>query len=78
MVIVKLNGFPAQPFAVGVTVTVPIVGEFVVFCPAKTGTVPFPDEIKPIEGFELVHENVVPVTVEPGLTTVELAPEQID
>jgi len=77
-VIVKLNGFPTQPLAVGVNVTVPIVGEFVLFCPTKTGTDPFPDESKPIEGFELVHENVVPVTEEPGLTKVELAPEQID
>jgi hypothetical protein len=55
MVIVKLNGFPAQPFAVGVTITVPIVGEFVVFCPTKTGTDPIPEAIKPIDGFELVQ-----------------------
>jgi len=78
MVIVKLNGFPAQPFEVGVTVTVPIVGEFVVFCPTKTGIEPFPDETKPIEGFEFVHENVVPVTEEPGLTSVEFVPVQIN
>ena len=59
---VKVETVPAQPFAVGVMVIVPVIGEFVVFVAVNEGTFPLPLAAKPIEVLLFAHVNVVPAT----------------
>jgi hypothetical protein len=61
-VMVNVLGGPAQPFAVGVTVTVLVIGEPVLFTPAvNTGVLPLPLAPNPVPVLLFVH-----VTVPPG------------
>jgi hypothetical protein len=50
--------------AVGVTLTVAVIGLEVAFVAVKLGVEPVPEADKPIEVVELVHANVEPATVE--------------
>lgn len=69
-VIVKLVEFPKQPFKLGITEIVEVIGEFVVFCATKLGiAVPDPLAAKPIAVFVFVQEYVVPVGAPVKLTT---------
>ena len=52
---------PTHPFAVGVTVIVPVVEVVPAFTPINEGIFPFPPAPKPIEVLEFVQSNVVPV-----------------
>ena len=51
-----------QPFAVGVTVIVAVIGAVVPLVAVKAGTLPEPLPVRPIVVLLLVHVNVVPVT----------------
>jgi hypothetical protein len=55
-------GVPAHPFAVGVTVTVAVIGEVVALVAVKDGISPEPLVARPIAVLLLVHVNVVPLT----------------
>ena len=57
---VNVNGVPAQPLAVGVTVIVAITGVVVRFVAVNEGILPVPLALKPIVGSLFVHANVVP------------------
>jgi len=61
-VIVKVETVPVQPFAVGVMVIVPEIGEFVVFVAVKYGIFPLPLAARPIDVLLFVHVKVVPAT----------------
>ena len=50
---------PGQPLAVGVTVTVDVIGLAVTFVPVNDGVLPVPLAASPIEGVEFVHAKVV-------------------
>ena len=54
---------PGQPLAVGVTVTVDVIGLAVTFVPVNDGVLPVPLAASPIEGVEFVHPKVVPGVV---------------
>ena len=60
ILIVKDTGVPGQPLAVGVTVTVDVIGLDVTFVPVNDGVLPVPLAASPIEGVEFVHAKVVP------------------
>ena len=61
-VMVKLDGVPAQPLTVGVTVIVAVIGAVVVVA-LKPGRLPAPLAPKPIVGSEFVQEKLPPVGV---------------
>ncbi len=60
---VKFDGVPAQPFRVGVTAIVPVMGVDPPFVPTKVAMLPDPPAPKPIAVFEFVHVNVEPAGV---------------
>ena len=62
------------PIKVGVTVIVAVIGDVVVLTAVKEGIAPLPDAARPIDGVELVHENVVPL----GLVVVKLIAAVVD
>lgn len=47
---------PGQPFNVGVTVMVAVIGKVVVLIAVNEGTLLLPEITNPISGRELVHE----------------------
>lgn len=61
-VIVNEFGVPTQLFAEGVTVTVAVVEEELLFMALNAPMFPLPDAARPIETLSLVHANVLPVT----------------
>lgn len=76
-VMVNVAGVPKQPLAVPVTVMVEVMGVVPVFNPVNAGMFPLPEAAKPIAVLLLVHVNVVPVTLLPGVTNVEVLPWQM-
>ena len=77
-VIVAVCVDPVHPFAVGVTVIVPLIAEFVVFVAVNVGTDVAPDGAKPILVLLFDQAYVVPVTlnVEAKVTAVDVTPAQ--
>lgn len=75
-VIVNVIGNPVQPFALGVTVIVPLIAVTPALVATKPGILPVPDAPSPIAVFELVHANVVPGVKLVKFTAVVLAPAQ--
>lgn len=74
-VIVKIDGVPAQPLTVGVTVIVAIIGAVVVLVAVKLGRLPVSLAANPIVGSVFVHEKLPPIGVLTkigGLTTTLL------
>ena len=63
-VMVKVRAVPVQPFAVGVMVTVPLIGELPVLAAVKEAILPLPEEPNPIDVLSLLHAKVAPVTGE--------------
>jgi hypothetical protein len=61
-VIVKLLVGPGHPFAVGVIVMFDVIEAVLVLVAVNEGILPDPFAANPIEVFEFVHANVVPVT----------------
>ena len=59
---VNVVGVPAHPFAVGVTVTVAVIGEVVALIAVNEGISPEPLVARPIAVLLLVQVNVVPPT----------------
>jgi hypothetical protein len=77
-VMVKVFGNPGQPFAVGVTTILAVIGELVVLVAVKMGKFPVPEAAKPILVAELVHVYVtVPVATLVKLVAVVLELLQI-
>jgi hypothetical protein len=62
-VMVKLDGVPAQPLTVGVTVIVAVMGAVVVLVAVKLGRLPVPLAANPIAGSEFVQKKLPPVGV---------------
>ncbi len=60
MVIVNVIGVPLQLFALGVTVTVEIIGPVVEFVPTKDAILPVPLAPKPVAVLLLDQLNVAP------------------
>ena len=60
--IVSVDGGPVQPFAVGVTVIVAVIGEVVALVAVNEGILPEPLAARPIDVLLFVHVNVVPLT----------------
>ena len=52
---VNVTGKPSQPFAVGVTVIVLVIGLLVKFVAMKSGRFPVPEAANPIDVFEFVQ-----------------------
>ena len=75
-VIVKINGVPVQPFAVGVTVIVALIADVVPFVAVKDGMFPDPLAARPIAVLLLVHVNVVPETGPLNVVTGAVAAAQ--
>jgi hypothetical protein len=69
-------GVPAHPFAVGVTVTVAVIGEVVALVAVKDGISPEPLVARPIAVLLLVHVNVVPPTSPDRFVTGVRTPAQ--
>ena len=65
---------PAQLLAVGVTVITPVIGEEVVFVPAKDEILPVPLAAKPIDVLVFDQLYVAPSTALPKLIADTLAP----
>ena len=63
IVIVNTWAAPGQPFAVGVTVTVPEIGALVVLELEKAAIFPVPLAARPIAVFVFVQLNTVPATL---------------
>jgi hypothetical protein len=61
-VIVKVSVVPTHPFAVGVTIMVPVIGPFVPLVGVNAGILPVPPAARPIAGLLFVQVNVVPAT----------------
>ena len=59
---VNVIGVPVQPFAVGVTVIVAVIGEVVALVAVNGGILPKPLAVRPIDVLLFVHVNVVPLT----------------
>ena len=59
---VNVDGVPVHPFAVGVTVIVEEISEFVAFVALNEGTLPEPFAASPTAVLLFVHVNVVPLT----------------
>ncbi|MNR29682.1 hypothetical protein D3C85_1470840 [compost metagenome] len=62
--IVNVTADPAQPFKVGTTVIVPLIGVVPEFVPLKAAILPVPLAPSPIEVLLFVHAYVAPVGVE--------------
>ena len=62
-VMVKLDGVPAQPLTVGVTVIVAVMGAVVVLVAVKLGILPVSLAAKPIVTSEFVHKKLPPIGV---------------
>ena len=60
---VNTCGVPEQPFAVGVTVIVPVICALVVLVAVKAAILPAPLAASPIAVLVLVQLNTVPVTL---------------
>lgn len=75
-VMVKVEGIPVQPLAVGVIVMVATTGAVPGLVAVNTGILPVPLAARPIEGVLLVHAYVVPATGLPNVTSVVRAPLQ--
>lgn len=74
-VIVKLDGVPAQPLTVGVTVIVAVIGAVVVLVAVNPGRLPTPFTPNPMVASVFVQEKLPPVGVLTkigGLTTTLL------
>ena len=70
-VMVKDKGVPAQPFALGVIVTVAITVVEPLLVAVKEGMFPVPLAASPMEGMLLTHAKVVPATgPESGIAVV--------
>ena len=69
-------GVPAHPFAVGVTVTVAVIGEGVALVAVNDGILFEPLAARPIAVLLLVHVNVVPLTGPDRFATGARTPEQ--
>jgi hypothetical protein len=52
---VKLCGVPAQPFADGVTVIVPAMGDEVLLVPVNDAILPVPADARPMPTLLFVH-----------------------
>ena len=59
---VNVVGVPVQPFAVGVTVIVEVIGEVVALVAVNEGILPKPPATRPIAVLLFVQVNVVPLT----------------
>jgi len=69
-------GVPAHPFAVGVTVTVAVIGEDVALVVANEGILFEPLAARPIAVLLLVQVNVVPLTGPDRFVTGARTPAQ--
>jgi hypothetical protein len=69
-------GVPAHPFAVGVTVTVAVIGEGVALVAVNDGILFEPLAARPIAVLLLVQVNVVPLTGPDGFVTGARIPAQ--
>jgi len=58
---VNVLGVPVQPFAVGVTVIVAVMGEVAAFAAVNEGTLPEPLAPRPMAVLLFVQVNVVPL-----------------
>jgi hypothetical protein len=58
---VNVPSVPVQPFAVGVTVIVAVMGEVAAFVAVNEGTLPEPLAARPIAVLLFVQVNVVPL-----------------
>ena len=74
--IVNVAGVPAHPFAVGVTVTVAVIGEVVAFVAVNEGTLPDPLAARPIAVLLFVHVKAVPPTGPDRLVPSATTPAQ--
>ena len=62
MDIEKFSGILVHPFNVAVAEIVPVITPAVVFVPKLKGEIcPFPEAVRPIPAFELVHAKVAPL-----------------
>ena len=59
---VNVDAVPVQPFAVGVTVIVAVIGAVVAFVATKEGIFPEPLATRPMAVLVFIHVNVVPLT----------------
>ncbi len=59
-VMLKEEGVPGHPLAVGVTETVAVTGNNVLLVAVNEGMFPVPLEARPIDASELIQSNVVP------------------
>ena len=59
---VNVDAVPVQPFAVGVTVIVAVIGEVVAFVAMNEEIFPEPFAARPMAVLVFVHVNVVPLT----------------
>ena len=75
-VMVNDVGAPIHPFAVGVTVTVAVIGEVVAFVAVNGGILPEPLAARPIAVLLFAQVNVVPVTGPVKFVTAALVPAQ--
>jgi hypothetical protein len=73
---VKVVGVPVHPFAVGVTVIVEVIGEFVAFVVPNEGTLPEPLAARPIAVLLFVQVNAVPLTGPDRLVASAITPAQ--
>jgi hypothetical protein len=73
---VNVAGVPVHPFAVGVTVTVAVIGEVVALIAVNDRISPEPLVARPIAVLLLVHVNVVPLTGPDRLVIGARAPAQ--
>ena len=60
--IVNVDSVPVQPFAVGVTLIVAVIGEAVALVAVNEGILPEPLAARPIDVLLFVQVNVVPLT----------------
>ena len=74
--IVNVDGVPVQPFAVGVTLIVAVIGEAVALVAVNEGILPEPLAARPIDVLLFVHVNVVPLTGPEKLVIDVAAPAQ--
>ena len=73
---VNVDGVPVQPFAVGVTVIVVVIGEVVAFVAMNEGIFPEPLAARPMAVLVFVHVNVVPLTGPDKFVIGVVAPAQ--
>ena len=72
-VMVKVDGVPTHPFAVGVTVMEATTGAVPGLVAVKEGIFPVPLAARPMDGVLLFHVKVVPATGLPGVTAAVVA-----